>query len=93
MLKVKKDESLISTKQLYRVTWSLMDPLKFKSKFIQYGNYVRGNKYGYVFINFNAIQIYVFDYVNIHCFFIKAGKRCMGQQVPKPIGKCMSEPP
>ena len=49
-------------------------PLKFESKFLPNGSYVRINKYFLVFINFNTKQIYAFEYVNIHCFFIKAEK-------------------
>ena len=48
-----------------RGTWSMTDPLQFESKFIQYGTYAWKYKYCYVFINFNTIQIYAFDYVNI----------------------------
>ena len=44
-------------------------------------------------VMFSTIQICAFDYVNIHCFFIKAGKRCIGQSVPKAKGRCMSDPP
>ena len=72
-----------SIKYTSRVTWGIMDPLRFESKFLQYGNYVRKNKYCYVFINFNTIQIYAFDYVNIHCFFHKSRKKMHGSVGPQ----------